>query len=70
MIGQNLLTQKNTCTLSRWGLNTSFYHVYKWPFCRFMHSLGKNENIRMWGKRLVHEKSKSFLPYPDDYLMN
>ena len=70
MIGQNLLTQKNTCTLSRWGLNTSFYHVYKWPFCRFMHSLCKNENIPMWGKHLVHKKSKSFLPYPDDYLMN
>ena len=22
----------------------------KWPSCRFMHSLCKNENIPMWGK--------------------
>ena len=24
------------------------------PFCRFMHSLCKNENIPMWGKHFVH----------------
>ena len=46
VIGQNLLTQKNT--LSKWSVN-AFYcvnglHVYLCIFCV------KNENIPMWGK--------------------
>ena len=36
----------------------------KQPFCRFMHSLRKNENISMWGKRIAPQQNKllPFLP--------
>ena len=36
----------------------------KLPFCRFMHSLRKNENISMWGKRIAPQQNKllPFLP--------
>ena len=48
VIGQNLLTQKNT--LSKWSVNAfncvNGLHV---GLCHVMHSLCKNENIPMWG---------------------
>ena len=47
VIGQNLLTQKNT--LSKWSVLKCIL-LRKRPSCRFMHSLCKNENIPMWGK--------------------
>ena len=46
VIGQNLLTQKNT--LSKWSVNT-FYCV-KGLHVGLCISLCKNENIPMWGK--------------------
>ena len=50
VIGQNNLTQKTT--LSKWSVKCILLH--KWPSCRFMHSLCKNENIPMWGKQRCH----------------
>ena len=36
----------------------------KLPFCRFMHSLRKNENISIWAKRIPPQQNKllPFLP--------
>ena len=47
VIGQNLLTQKNT--LLKWSVN-AFCCVNGLHLARFMHPLCKNENIPMWGK--------------------
>ena len=42
----------------------------KQPFCRFMHSLRKNENISMWGKRIAPQQKK-LLPFlPGSLLKN
>ena len=42
----------------------------KLPFCRFMHSLRKNENISMWGKRIAPQQNK-LLPFlPGSLLKN
>ena len=47
-------------------LKVEFKYIFfrKQPFCRFMHSLRKNENISMWGKRIAPQQKKllSFLP--------
>ena len=57
VIGQNLLTQKNT--LSKWSVNAFF--LRKRPSCRFMHSyVGKAP--------LPHNKRNCYSPYPDHYL--
>ena len=40
------------------------------PSCRFMHSLGRNENIPMWGKhRCRITREIAIPPYPDHYLI-
>ena len=46
VIGQNLLTQKNTL----FKMEDKCILLRKRPSCRLMHSLCKNENIPMWGK--------------------
>ena len=51
MIGQTPLTQE------KHPFKMEFQYIKillrKRPFCRFMHSLCKNENIPMWGKHFV-----------------
>ena len=48
------------------SLKVEFKYIFlrKLPVCRFMHSLHKNENISMWGKRIAPQQKKllPFLP--------
>ena len=46
VIGQNLLTHKKHPS----KVERKCISLRKRPSCWFMHSLCKNENIRMWGK--------------------
>ena len=44
--------------------------LHKRPSCRFMHSLGKNENIPMWGKHRcrITKEIAIYPPYVDHCL--
>ena len=50
VIGQNLLTQ----TKKPFKVECKCILLCKWPPCKFMHSLYKNENILVWGKHRCH----------------
>ena len=52
-------------------LRVKFKNIFfrKLPFCRFMHSLRKNENISMWGKRIAPQQNK-LLPFLPGSLLN
>ena len=52
-------------------LKVEFKYIFfrKQPFCKFMHSLRKNENISMWGKRVAPQQKK-LLPFLPGSLLN
>ena len=66
MIGQNLLTPKNT--LSKWSLNTYCINSLSVGLCILC---VKMRTFRLCGEStLLHNNRNCFPPYPDHYLIN